>query len=902
MKPPPERQLNLTTAVNQIFQACHLDEDDKPPFFFIVGAGLSVPSIPLAAEIEEECKQTAMEYGHNDSTTNLGPLERYSFWFESAFQQRIHRQKYLRKKMEMRPISHATLRLAHLLSEKKVANIVVTPNFDDLITKALNLFGIQHIICDHSQTVERIDTESEDIQIIHVHGTYWFYDCCNLKGEITTQAQPSEQTTRTMSALLDNILTRRAPLVMGYSGWEGDVIMSALKRRLNSPMGYRLYWFCYRLADLEQLPDWLKTNRDVFFVSLEQPPARPNPARPRLPIRKSDGNLELTLASEGKLFDEEPPEEKTLPAQMVLDEINKQFNLGIPKLLDDPLGFLAKHLELSLPQDQEAPKEPTPYFFSSVIHEIEQARKCIIAKKNESNLETQLESKIEEIRNAVRQSQYSHAIQKAKELIIFDLSNKQLEDLWEAVLSATKAHSERLEERLTTYEFLIQCGSALLQQSPENKIPIQTQVASALINKGLTLRDLNRREEGIPAYDEVVARFGQATEPVLLERVARALVNKGIALGILDRRDEELAVYDEVEARFSQATESVLREAVARALSHKGFSLGALDRMEEELAVNDEVVARFGQTTEPMLREAVARALVNKGLTLGALDRREEELAVYDEIVARFGLATEPALLERVAMALVNKGFALGALDRMEEELAVYDEVVARFGQATEPALLEAVARALVNKGLTLGALNSEEEELAVYDEIVARFGQATEPALQVRVAIALTNKGLTLRDLNRREEEIAAYDEVEARFGQATEPVLREEVAKTLFNKGLTLGALDRREEELAVYDEIVARFGQATEPALLKAVASALVNKGLSLKILKKFDPALATFNQVIDCFKNMTEPGVRKQVARAIKELKLTELAGKRKTSNKKKTKLAKKAKTEKTNRKK
>ncbi len=859
MKPPPERQLNLTTAVNQIFQACHLDEDDKPPFFFIVGAGLSVPSIPLAAEIEEECKQTAMEYGHNDSTTNLGPLERYSFWFESAFQQRIHRQKYLRKKMEMRPISHATLRLAHLLSEKKVANIVVTPNFDDLITKALNLFGIQHIICDHSQTVERIDTESEDIQIIHVHGTYWFYDCCNLKGEITTQAQPSEQTTRTMSALLDNILTRRAPLVMGYSGWEGDVIMSALKRRLNSPMGYRLYWFCYRLADLEQLPDWLKTNRDVFFVSLEQPPARPNPARPRLPIRKSDGNLELTLASEGKLFDEEPPEEKTLPAQMVLDEINKQFNLGIPKLLDDPLGFLAKHLELSLPQDQEAPKEPTPYFFSSVIHEIEQARKCIIAKKNESNLETQLESKIEEIRNAVRQSQYSHAIQKAKELIIFDLSNKQLEDLWEAVLSATKAHSERLEERLTTYEFLIQCGSALLQQSPENKIPIQTQVASALINKGLTLRDLNRREEGIPAYDEVVARFGQATEPVLLERVARALVNKGIALGILDRRDEELAVYDEVEARFSQATESVLREAVARALSHKG-------------------------------------------LALGSLDRRDEELAVYDEIVDRFGQATEPVLHEEVARALVNKGFSLGALDRMEEELAVYDEVVARFGQATEPALLEAVARALVNKGLTLGALNSEEEELAVYDEIVARFGQATEPALQVRVAIALTNKGLTLRDLNRREEEIAAYDEVEARFGQATEPVLREEVAKTLFNKGLTLGALDRREEELAVYDEIVARFGQATEPALLKAVASALVNKGLSLKILKKFDPALATFNQVIDCFKNMTEPGVRKQVARAIKELKLTELAGKRKTSNKKKTKLAKKAKTEKTNRKK
>ncbi len=695
MQPTPERQLNLTTAVKQIYQACKLNDDEKPPFFFIVGAGLSVPSIPLAAQIEEECKQIALDFGHKDTAAYLGPLERYSFWFENAFQQRIHRQKYLRKKMEKSPISHATLRLAHLLSEKKVANIVVTPNFDDLITKALHLFGIPHIICDHSQTVERIDTESSDIQIIHVHGTYWFYDCCNLKGEINTQAQPSEQTTRTMSALLDNILTRRSPLVIGYSGWDGDGIMSALKRRLTSPLPYRLYWFCYRLSDLEQLPDWLKANGDVFFVILEQPPAQQKISKPRWTKRKGEGNLELTLPLEEKSFADKPIEEKILPAQKVLDEINKTFQLGTPKLLDDPLGFLAKHFDLSLPQDEENPKETTPYFFSSVIREIEQARECMSSKKNESLLETQLEFKIDEIRNAVRQSQYNHAIKKAHELEIDQLPVKQLQDLWDVVLGATNVPSEKLEEQLSTYELLIQCGVTLSRQIPENKIPIQIHVAKALGKKGSTLSLLDRPEEGLAVYDEVVTRFGQATELALRESVAWALGNKGYILGILHRPEDGLAVYDEIVTRFGQATELALREQVARALLNKGVALGILDRHEEGLTLYDEVVTRFGEATELALRESVAWALGNKGYILGILDRHEESIAVYDEIVTRFGQATESAIQKEVARALLNKGFSLKFLKKLNPALATFTQILERFGDSTEPGIRQQVDKAI---------------------------------------------------------------------------------------------------------------------------------------------------------------------------------------------------------------
>ena len=55
-----------------------------------------------------------------------------------------------------------------------------------------------------------------------------------------------------------------------------------------------------------------------------------------------------------------------------------------------------------------------------------------------------------------------------------------------------------------------------------------------------TLGQLGRNEEAIAVYDDVVGRFGTATELPLLEEVARALVNKGVTLGQLGRNEEAI--------------------------------------------------------------------------------------------------------------------------------------------------------------------------------------------------------------------------------------------------------------------------------------------------------------------------------------------------------------------------
>src|SRR5262249_46814685 len=146
-------------------------------------------------------------------------------------------------------------------------------NFDEMLTRALRLFGYDVVVCDHPKTTQRIDPRQVDVlQIVHVHGTHWFYDCCNLKGEIEGQARHDHSDNATMGHLVDRVLFDRAPLVVGSSGWEGDVLMTALKRRLMQPtLRYNMYWFCYRRTEPNALPSWLREHPSVRFVAPPEP-------------------------------------------------------------------------------------------------------------------------------------------------------------------------------------------------------------------------------------------------------------------------------------------------------------------------------------------------------------------------------------------------------------------------------------------------------------------------------------------------------------------------------------------------------------------------------------------------------------------------------------------------------
>jgi tetratricopeptide (TPR) repeat protein len=714
--PSPEgscttREIDLASAISEIKQARDEAEDGKSPFFIIAGAGISAPIVPLASEITQECKQEATKHNRAGEPPANSSLDAYSYWFGKAFPQRSQRQRYFKKLIAARPISHANFRLAHLLSEKRLATLVVTPNFDDFLARALTLFGQSYIVCDHANTVERIDPESSEIQIVHVHGTYWFYDGCNLRGEIEARTEDSRDRAVTMQSLLDNIFLRHSALVVGYAGWDGDVIMAALKRRLLNPLPNNLYWFCFRRSSLEPLRALLKDYPDVCLVLPPAPPVK-SVAQPAGEAKPASGTIES---------------EPTLTAQSVLDSLVENFTEESPALTLDPLGFFADQLTKSFPQDSLEKSSEDIYTLRDVIRRVERAREG--EKKP-----TPIEGDIEKVRDAIRRAAYAEALQATSLLVVEKLSEDQREALIEPVASAAFGIADNPQRSEDESRSALNGCNLVLRLADATRtadsIRAQQNVARALLVKAFLLDSRKLYTEALQACEQLLQRFGEAQDPLLRERVAKALRNKGLVLIRLRRDGEAMQTVDQMLQRFGDSTEPVIREQVAVALSNKGFRLGELNRVEEAIQTYDEVLRRFGDATEPVVREQVATDLLNKGACLSKLNRSEEEIHIYDEVVRRFGAATEPVAREQVAKALVNKALALD-LNRGEETIQTYDEVLHRFGAATEPVLREQVATALLYKGQTLNALKRPQEARLSFQEVLKRFSDSPDGAIQ---------------------------------------------------------------------------------------------------------------------------------------------------------------------------
>ena len=169
---------------------------------------------------------------------------------------------------------------------------------------------------------------------------------------------------------------------------------------------------------------------------------------------------------------------------------------------------------------------------------------------------------------------------------------------------------------------------------------------------------------------------------------AKEIFDEAVALKNQDRPEEALSAFDEVVRRFAESEMPKVSRLVAMALFEKGLTLNELDWLEDALVAYDEVVRRFGDSETPVLSGSVALALFGKGCVLNDLDQPEDALVAYDEVVHRFGDSETPVLSESVALALFGKGCVLNDLDQPEDALVAYDEVVHRFGDSETPVLL----------------------------------------------------------------------------------------------------------------------------------------------------------------------------------------------------------------------
>lgn len=665
--------LTLNKALNNIERTFNgLKEKDEPsPYFFIIGAGVSKPPVKLAREIIEECKKLAKELPDYVEMAFDTDMDEYSHWFEKAFDNPIDRRNYIRGLIEKKHISNANVWLAHFLSRTDVAKLVVTPNFDDFLSQALFLFREPHSICDHSATTKRIELKNpESLQIIHVHSSYRFYDTQNLTNELTATTQTS------VAELLDDILRDQVPLIVGYSGWNEDVIMTAIKKRLELPVPYNFYWFCYDESALEALPEWLTKNRYVRLVA------------PTEIVRKRDGEMteeerQQTEAEKqvGNALPDHPKSidatvNHTLPADEVFLKFIQKFISNkedhTPELFRDPLGYFLNMLNKSFESTKEIANSELQIRLKDSIRKVEKAilrEKSEQARRNrrkekwaQSKQTLPIAATLENAKEMFIKSDFSGFINLANELDLSKFNADQLSDLFERACNSSLRLSidNNTEEELEGYDLVIKIYDSMAKIAPNRITSSENEaIVKALLSKGATLDKLKRYDGSIETYQDIENRFGSS--PDLKPQVGVAMVNKGICLHFLELYDEAVEAYNAFEQKFSDIEPAPwLLEQIARAMVNKGLALATQNKHEKAIGIFKKVEDQFSDATnQPKLQELAAKAMINRAYTLSETNQFDAAMEVSKAVEQKFGTSNVPEVRKQVATAISNQGFGL---------------------------------------------------------------------------------------------------------------------------------------------------------------------------------------------------------------------------------------------------
>lgn len=260
------RVLDLAAAKVEIVRTFWLQTKGEPalsPYCLVLGAGVSDPDIPVASKLVPQFRKEIAQARLEQPPDTLSTVDGYYECFETAFPNPQTRRNFLRDLIEGKPPSPANLQAARLLGPEGLTSLAITTNFDLMLPRALQQLRHDHVSLDHPATIiGRYDSRGQTTQVLQIHGTYEHYDFCNVREEILGRATE-------LTFILYAHFLQRCPIVVGYSGWEDDAIMKALKRRLTEAPGSMtagLYWMCYTKADADALPDWLKNDPSVRVV------------------------------------------------------------------------------------------------------------------------------------------------------------------------------------------------------------------------------------------------------------------------------------------------------------------------------------------------------------------------------------------------------------------------------------------------------------------------------------------------------------------------------------------------------------------------------------------------------------------------------------------------------------
>lgn len=246
---------------------------------------------------------------------------------------------------------------------------------------------------------------------------------------------------------------------------------------------------------------------------------------------------------------------------------------------------------------------------------------------------------------------------------------------------------------------------AVLAFPPSGSDPVTVEsLFAARFDRAVVLTELGELERAAEAYRDAAAGL-PADDPEVQHEIAMASVNRGICLTMLERHDEALAVYDEVVERFAAPSDPVTREQVTKAMVNRSAVLEAEQRWKDALVAADAVLEHLASDGDLWAHEQRAMALRSRAVALRALDRPDDAVEAYRRVHALGdGDDVIAPVRAQVAAAMAEHAELLHELGRDDEALALLSELETRYGADDEPQVVDVLAQALREQAALLDA------------------------------------------------------------------------------------------------------------------------------------------------------------------------------------------------------
>jgi|GEM_PF-6077261 len=760
--------ITLRQAITEMLQTTQaLPAGAAQPFAFLAGAGVTSPAIPLAAQLIRDFQALAggstdggpvlpppetglararlpSEYSRDEpKPTPRGPYEidnarmsdqvaaktgaAFRFWIDKALPQPTARWQYLaglEKEKMPPPASNA---LAQILDSGNIARVVVTPNFDGIISRSLKYIGTTHHVCRNPAAASVAEIYRYDIPaIVHVHGDAHFYAPAIPADAV--HGKPVDPPPA-MATLLDSIFGKYTPLVVGYSGHELDVIMAALYRRLYDGNRTRslpnfVYWFCHRPGDAGALPHWLTEHAQVKLVV-------PGP--------------DNWSSGEGEI----------LCAEDVFAELVDAFKLPEPRVMTALRKYFTQREAAGISRaDDQGPSSEGSTAPPGSEGEAYQ-RAPLLGKVSAAEKRGDFWLVLELITHA-RFTPLSDQMR-------FDLYIAETNATHELIMDAVRL-SDMLESDPTVRHERVRNVSEIMG----------AQVIAEMGSKGFFL--LGKYEQAILAAGRPI-HGGNATGEVALQqqRIASDLLYKGLALDALGQHEQAVATFDLLLRQFPPPGEGAIRLYLAEALLSRAAAYIQLEKVSQAAQSAALVVEHFGGTADRGLRIWVARAMRHQSESLDRMGNRFGTIELCQRMVRDFADFRDPELRELVAEAMLNMAIAYWDISRPYEQLCTLNELLARFENAPEPWLQKKVSRAFLYKAELLDDVNQPAKAILCYGQLLRGFMGSADADITETCARAYLRKARACECLGDLEAAAEACAQLITNFGDSLSPAVKD-------------------------------------------------------------------------------------------------------------------------------